>query len=613
MKIAIVDTGIDPKHPFLRDDSLQPPPSYPRGQLQYTSSKVIVARVMSDRRLLWPTAVDDVGHGTHLAGIAAGAASFKAPNGQMISGVAPKAFLMNYKVIYEHGGDGAFGTDESVIAGIEAAVRDGADVINLSLGGLAVTDPTLDALAQAAEGAFAAGVVVVAAAGNRGADASTVSSPGTAANVITVGAVSAGGLIVVPVRVTGPGTPPADLANVDSIPFLGPPKPSAPVGPTSFVPTELNGTPLPGTSLYRAIALIRRGEFLFTDKIKNAAVAGAVGVVIWNNNPDQEPFGGFAPNTTIPAVMVSNEAGRKLVAWYNANPDAARMQIGYPGGPRGDVLGDFSSRGPAADYNLKPDVSAPGLDIYSSELEGRFDAFSGTSMAVPHVAGAAALLKQRHPSWTPRPIKAALVATAKPVTNLSRTKRYGLMDAGAGRIDVAAASQVKALVDPPKMSFGRQTLATAGRLALSQTFRLRDVSGEGGTYALAGRVVEGRPGLSVQVTPDRLTLKPSGEATFTVRLTVGDDAQPGDYDAEVLVDGPSRIRVPLWARVQPGVPVRSKSLLLVDELGMFKLPDGGGHGRGVGGDVGAGAWPGVVPGHQRLHRLGQPALGGGAA
>lgn len=569
MKIAIIDTGIDPKHPFLRDDTLQPPPTYPRGQLQYTSNKVIVARVMSDRRLQWPTAVDDAGHGTHLAGIAAGVANFKAPNGQTISGVAPKAFLMNYKVIYEHGRDGSFGTDESVIAGIEAAVRDGADVINLSLGGIAVTDPTLDALAQAVEAAVAAGVVVAVAAGNRGADANTVSSPGTAPSAITVGAVSAGGLIVIPVRVTAPGAPPAELANIDAIPFLGPPKPSTPIGPAPFVPAELDGRPSPGTSLQGAIALIKRGEFLFADKIKNAASAGAIAVVIWNHNPDQEPFAGFAPNTPIPAVMVSTEAGQRLIAWYNQNPGRAQMQIAYPGAPRGDVLADFSSRGPGADYNLKPDLSAPGLDIYSAELEGRFDAFSGTSMATPHVAGAAALLKQRHPTWTPRQIKAALIATAKPVTNLARTKRYGLMDAGAGRIDIAAAAQLKALVDPPKMSLGRQTLATTGRLSLSQTFRIRDVSGEGGTYALAARVTTGPSGLRVHVTPDRVTVKPNGEATFTVSLAGGSDLAPGDYDAEVLADGPSRIRVPLWLRVQPGVPVRSKSLLLVDELGIF--------------------------------------------
>lgn len=569
MKIAIIDTGIDPTHPFLRDPSLTPPPGYPRGQLQFTSNKVIVARVMSDRTLQWPTAIDDVGHGTHLAGIAAGIANFKTPDGKTISGVAPKAFLMNYKALYEHGSDGFFGTEQSVVAGIEAAVRDGADVINLSLGGIAVTDPTLDSLALAAEGAVAAGVVVAVAAGNQGSSSSTVSSPGSAPSVLTVGAVSAGGLIVVPVRVTGPGTPPKDLISIDGIPFIGPPQPNAPVGPARYVPTELNGQPRPGTSLRGAIALIPRGEFLFAEKIRNAAAAGAIGAVIWNHTAGQEPFAGLAPDTTIPAVLISNEDGQKLVAWYNQNPGSAQLQMGYPGAPRLDVLGDFSSRGPGPDYNIKPDVSAPGLDILSSTLDGQFEKFSGTSMATPHVAGAAALLKQLHPTWTPREIKAALIATAKPVFNLSRTKQYGLMDSGAGRIDVAAAGAVRALVDPPKMSFGRQTLGTRGGLSLSQTFRLRDVSGEGGTYTAQATLNSGHANIAVHVSPDRLTLKPGGEVTFTVRLSSGPGLAPGDYEGQILLTGPSTLRVPIWVRVQAGIPVRAQSVLVVDELGVY--------------------------------------------
>src|SRR5579864_2465063 len=188
IKIGLIDTGMDSRHPALNDASLTPPSGFPiAGRASdgaYTNNKIIVARsyaINSDGTNA--PALDTDGHGTGTSTIVAGA-SVAGPYGQ-ISGVAPKAFLGNYKVFPDDATAGA--QEDWIISAIDDAVADGMDIINLSLGSLLASRPADDLMAQAVENATAAGEIVTISAGNGGSDPNTIGSPATAPDAISVG------------------------------------------------------------------------------------------------------------------------------------------------------------------------------------------------------------------------------------------------------------------------------------------------------------------------------------------------------------------------------------------------------------------------------------------
>ncbi len=192
IKIAILDTGIDATHAGFNAEGMEAPAGYPRVDAgknqQHTSAKVIVARSYErfNTRTFGSDATDSYGHGTATGMIAAGM-RHDAPEGP-ISGVAPRAFLGNYKVI----GDDAGGSSAGILKAIDDAVADGMDVINLSLGSAFAPRPEDDVIVQAQERAIDMGVIVIVAAGNAGPGLNSISSPGTAPRAITVGAHTAG-------------------------------------------------------------------------------------------------------------------------------------------------------------------------------------------------------------------------------------------------------------------------------------------------------------------------------------------------------------------------------------------------------------------------------------
>ncbi|HUQ21487.1 MAG TPA: S8 family serine peptidase [Gaiellaceae bacterium] len=197
MKIAIIDEGVDQTHPFFSPAGYTMPAGFPKGQAAYTSAKVIVARAFPPPRPTWrnasrPFDPELSSHGTHVAGIAAGNANTLA-EGVRISGVAPRAYLGNYKAltIPTDADVGLDGNSPELAAAIEAAVADGMDVINMSLGEPEI-EPSRDIVVQALAAAARAGVVPVVAAGNDFDDfgRGSVSSPGSAPDAITVGAVT---------------------------------------------------------------------------------------------------------------------------------------------------------------------------------------------------------------------------------------------------------------------------------------------------------------------------------------------------------------------------------------------------------------------------------------
>jgi subtilisin family serine protease len=200
MKIGIIDTGVDPEHAFFDPRGYTMPAGFPKGQLQYTSAKVIVARAFAPpgaqtqaARRAFDSA--ESGHGTHVAGISAGNAGTRTSGGRTVSGVAPRAYIGNYKALVRtDSGLSPNGNSPELVAAIEAAVADGMDVINLSLGEPEI-EPRRDIVALALDAAARAGVVPVVAAGNdyNDAGAGSVSSPANSARAITVAAVETEG------------------------------------------------------------------------------------------------------------------------------------------------------------------------------------------------------------------------------------------------------------------------------------------------------------------------------------------------------------------------------------------------------------------------------------
>lgn len=345
VEIAIIDTGIDYNHPAL-------------GGGFGPGHKVVGGYDFVNED---DDPLDDAGHGTHVAGIAAA-------SGPEITGIAPGATLRAYKVL----GAGGSGHTSDIIAGIERAVSDGVDVINMSLGGSGTPD---DPASQATDNASRAGILPVVSAGNGGPDYETIGSPGTARRALTVGA---------------------------------------------------------------------------------------------SNDSDQ--------------------------------------------------ITAFSSRGPTSDaYTVKPDVTAPGVDIRSTMRNGTYGPLSGTSMSSPVTAGAAALLLELHPDWSPSFLKGALVSTGVDIGEDIWTQ-------GNGRIDVQSAAAARVVATPGILSFGLVD-NEANQWTRTDTLTLRNRSTSSRTYELSGGP---SPPAGVEVTPalSSVTVPGSDSALVPVTASVNNDVAP---------------------------------------------------------------------------------------
>ncbi len=591
IKIGIIDTGINQTHPFLTDPSLSVPAGFPKCDAKdsatstpnqnclFTSNKVIVAKVF--QTLTSDDARGVRSHGTHVSGTAAGVSGTCAPfidcATSTLSGIAPKAWLGNYNVFPGTCSDvpcsivlagGSFSHD--IAAAVEEAVRDGMDVLNLSLGG---PPQPRDQLANAVNAAVDAGVVVAVAAGNAGPAPGTIASPGIAEKVITAGASTNPHFIGVPVTVPTLGTFGAAVGQFANF--------NGTVTATYNVTSPVNGCSAITNNISGKIALIKRGGCTFTTKVRNAQTAGAVGVIVYNNqfgDPIAMAQDGTSPVPKIPAVMVSNTNGVSMarIAPNTVTINGAGLQEFFTDGPSADIIAAFSSRGPDANQvpatesvsgtnnKIKPDVTAPGVNVYSS-VNGRcgsigcFAFFQGTSMATPHVAGSAALLKQLHPNWSPEQIKSALVTTAaRPVrSNFNGAALLNPMDRGGGRINLNLAGTVPATVEAgigeASISFGA---IPAHEFTVQITVTVTDVSGSAVTYALsvASATADG-PTITV---PASLMVAAGGTATFTATLTVTPSVGMGNFFGDiVLTGGSATLRIPYWVHLglpDPGTP-----------------------------------------------------------
>ncbi|MYT25485.1 S8 family serine peptidase [Streptomyces sp. SID7760] len=469
--------------------------------------------------------MDDNGHGTHVAGIIAGKAA--ADGG--VTGMAPDASLLAYKVI---GADGS-GYTSDIIAGIEAAADPTgphpADVINMSIGGPGDgTDP----LGHAATAAVRAGVVVVAAAGNSGPGKGTVSSPASADGVIAVGASTSG--VRLPSAYLA-GKKPELIQTYRGILSANPPR--EPV--TAPLVDVGAGTPEDWKRVGDVRGKILRADILVPpstevlsgsdiDWAREAEKRGALAVL--GGLPSHDgPVLAAAPGTVeVPATPARPDLGRTTASGDSLRMDrlvvmgidttqyaqlsrelaAGKVSVTLRGTDSTDEIASFSSRGPGTGFGLKPDLVAPGVEIRSTIPTSMYAPgvyrMSGTSMASPHVAGAAALLRQLRPGQAPDAIKSALVGSAMPLAGTGPTVQ------GSGRLDVAAAASAALTSSPTAVSFGLADLADKS-VGGSAKVRLANPGKAPLTVSLTGSG-------PTTVSPARVTVPAGGSATVTVTL-----------------------------------------------------------------------------------------------
>lgn len=402
---------------------------------------------------------DNNGHGTHVAGTAAGNqvnASYEGIS-TVVSGVAPHANLVVYDACYTAIDSGrGLCPNDATTAAVEQAVADGVvDVINYSISG--GNSPWLETQSLAFLNAVDAGIYIAASAGNDGPDAGTVAhlEPWVASTAASTH--SRRYLQTAEVNVTGPTTP-AALQQLKARKGSEPGFTTAFSGEVAFETTNPTACTASGglpTSMVAKVALIQRGDCSFVEKVNNAHAKGAVGVVIYNNVAG-EPTLMNTDGTVIRSVMVSKTDG-EAIRDYAANNANATIQVNplTPAVPifdanEADVIADFSSRGPNRYDLLKPNLAAPGQDILAALENGgssttpEFGLKSGTSMSSPHHAGAAALMRAIKPSWKVDEIRSALMMTAKngmdAMSDSGRVSGTSL-DQGSGRIDLSKAAQ----------------------------------------------------------------------------------------------------------------------------------------------------------------------------
>ena len=617
IKIGIIDTGIDIGHPGFNDAGFQAPslpadadPSAPRNPA-FQNNKVIVARsyvplvavgfnpvagqpeITSRPDDVSPR--DRVGHGTAIAMIAAGVRN-TGPQGD-IQGLAPKAFLGNYKV-FGSPGVNDFSNDAAVIQALEDALADGMDVVTLSLNegdpaGFGPLDIDLDpnscggqcdVRAQAVENAVAQGLVVVASAGNDGnagtlgATLNTIHTPGTAPHAITVGASTNAHVLSQSVHLTGANAP-SNLQNIAAR-FGDGPHVASPLSGRVVDITQLQNdgqacSALPAGSLNGAIALVEQGTCIFANKIVNAENAGAKGVIIYRTSGSDHIFG--VQNTGIPAVMIGNRDGLALKAFADSNPGAnvsLDPALTAPVSSAPDTVAPFSSRGPAIGitavtqtFDIKPELVAPGDNIYTAAQKldpngenynaSGYAVVSGTSYAVGMVAGAVALVKQAMQPVAGKltapqlaaSLKSAVVNTADSILDSGVTARVNA--AGAGRLNAGKAVSVAATLDPPTICFGAiASISTAPK----RTLNITNLGNAAATFSFA---VQPSTSSSASVTLSQatLTLQPGQQNSVTVSLT-GTRPGAGSYEGFIAVTSGTgtNLRVPYLYLVGDNVP-----------------------------------------------------------
>ncbi|WP_229215528.1 S8 family serine peptidase [Duganella sp. CY15W] len=560
------------------------------------------------------------GHGSHTSSTAGGNDKVATVSGGVslgrTSGVAPRARIAAYKVCWTDAATAKNGcaTSNSVSA-INQAVKDGVNVINFSIGPSSGGGAFNEATEQAFYGAAAAGVFVAASAGNSGP---TSTAPAPVAHIspwLTTVGNSTHDRIYVGDAILGSGvsvTGASSNANTPSAPLIlskdaGLPGANPAQLAQCFGGADGQAALLDPSKVSGKVLVCDRGNNVLVNKSANAKTAGAVGVIIANVDGGAATIINQAHSVS--TVHITKENGKIVKDYVAANPSAnsalGNLRATFDPTVRAPIMNGSSSRGPnvASANILKPDVTAPGTDILAAVTadltRAQHDAvaaggvapsadwafYTGTSMASPHVAGVAALLKQRHPDWTPAAIKSALMTTAYDtytdglntgVAWDSTAKNTGTLPwaQGAGHIAPTSAADPGLVydIDPVEYarflcgqgliyspaqctSFGGPITAQNLNLAsltvgnvLGATTLTRTVTNVGTTTATYNATAA-VPGYTVVVSPSQLVLAPGAKGTFTVKATRTD--APIDtwvYGKLTWNDGSHTVRSPLTLR-----------------------------------------------------------------
>jgi len=511
---------------------------------------------------------DADGHGTHTATTAAGNRTSASLFGTLvgdIGGVAPKARVAVYKACWLRPGATRASCNTSDLANaIDAAVADGVDIINYSVGSSLLRTTAPDDLALLA--AAKAGVLAVVAAGNEGPNLGTIGSPAGGPWVLTAAASSRDGESNVEAMEL---TAPPGLAGKYAVKeaFFTPPLQDVDPIEASLVLVDDDDTTLDSgdtgsvadgcqplvnsDEIDGNIAFLQRTGCRFDEMVKNAADAGAVAALIYNIAGDPIVMHGESGLSDIPALMLGQADANLILAEFDAGVDVTIvLDKGFllSSNDAGNEMAIFSARGPAPIPDiLKPDLTAPGVNILAgfspdsafSTPGENFAYLSGTSMATPHIAGVAALLRQAHPEWSPAMIKSALMTTSRQDVSTSN----GLGDAnpldfGAGHIVPNAALDPGLVYEITNDEYDAYVADMSGearnlnlpsiamsKLANTQTVtrRVTNVSDEAGAYTVE---ISPPPGMGVTVEPNSISLAPGESLTFNVTV----DYQSGPLD-----------------------------------------------------------------------------------
>lgn len=551
IKIGDIDSGIDNTHPFFDPTGFTYPTGFPKcdaadstshhedQDCKYVSEKVIVAKVFYNKahnQGLDAQAIQD--HGTHTAGIAAGVTGHDAVvNGVTIddmSGIAPGAWLGNYNVFP---GGVLDARSEDILNAVDAAIEDGMDVLNLSLGGS--YHGNNDLLAIGLDNAVDAGLVVAVAAGNSGPGQGTLESPGRARKIITVGGSTNDHFVGQPFTYPAGGGTTIGAAVGDFDPL--------PAASFDLFDTGSNGCASVDPGASGKLAIIDRGACTFSQKVANAKAAGAIAVLIINNVAG-DPIAmartaGF--DDDIPAVMISKDNGAALRASGETTASAVATFQEFITPANADIAYGSSSQGPTlVDFAVKPDVASVAVNVLSSitcvgkpagcpDDGSGWAFFTGTSMATPHIAGSAAVLLQLHPDWSPAQIKSALVNRAELVVKdaVTGTHDVGPTLQGGGRENLSVAADSTTWMDPVSASFGRVTVGRPSSFTITlynptisnQTFTVSTTkftpSTFGGTVPSiwnAGTFSSGDPAITV---PGSVMVPANGSTTLNVTVS----------------------------------------------------------------------------------------------
>jgi hypothetical protein len=565
------------------------------------------------------------GHGDHTASTAAGNANNPVTLAGafmgLASGMAPRARVASYKICWTYDNpaepDGTKATNScfnsDAVSAIDAAVRDGVNVINYSISGSQTS--SVDVVETAFYRAALANVFVAASAGNSG--------PGQAVAHISP-------WLTTVAASTHDRNYVADVTLGSGVKYTGASVNGTPVASTQVIRAEdagvgggnanlcYSGAPaapqvlLDPVKVAGKIVVCTRGTNARVDKSLAVLNAGGVGMILADNGA-----GLVAEAHSVPTVHVSQADGSAVKAYVAAQGAAARAALGtfYNKPIPAPIMAGFSSRGPnGGDANiLKPDLTAPGVDVIASVTPalnqaehtavingtlvppGAFASYQGTSMSSPHVAGVALLLRQAHPSWSPAAVKSALMTTAYSTLNDGVAgQSNGLLPwaQGAGHIDPNRATDPGLVYDAGKADYvaynckiNRASVSPASDCTtygvLDETYNLnlpsitvaqvqgattvrRSVTNVGGataTYTASASV----PGFSTVVTPSSLTLAPGAAGSFTVRLTNAGAAQSvWQFGSLSWADGSHTVKIPVTARA--GLAVTSPAEITSDKV-----------------------------------------------